>query len=98
MARHIRLLSNVGFPALYQFLFSYLLLLGNAGGMRSGILANVVIVTALVGIPLTVIYNFAWLPQRCSNALLLIVRPVLAAMVLPLCQLALLSTITQFIG
>lgn len=98
MARHVRLLANVGFPALYQFLFSYLLLLGNLDLVHSTRAVNIVIGTAIIGIPLIVAYNLTRLPLRCSNALLLIARPLLAAMALPFCQLALLFAIPLFKG
>lgn len=95
MVPQLRLLSNVGFPALYQGLFSYLLLLGNAGGTLSGLSTGLILGTSVIGIPLTMAFNLSSLEKRCASTLLLISRPVLAAMVLPLGQLLLLAVIPQ---
>lgn len=95
MVPQLRVLSNVGFPALYQGLFSYLLLLGHANGAWSVLIAGLIIGTAFIGIPLTMAYNLSSLSRQCPSTLLLIGRPVLVAMVLPLCQLVLLAVLPR---
>jgi hypothetical protein len=97
MVPQLRVLSNVGFPALYQGLFSYLLLLGHASGSWSVLIASVIIGSAFVGIPLTMAYNLSSLSRQCPNTLLLIGRPVLVAMVLPFCQLVLLAVLPRMV-
>ena len=98
MVPQLRVLSNVGFHALYQGLFSYLLLLGYASGQWSVLIASLIIGSAFIGIPLTMAYNLSALTRQCPSTLLLIGRPVLVAMVLPFCQLVLLVTLPRMAG
>lgn len=98
MIRRARLASNVGFPALYQAMFSYLLIIGHPRDGLSGLTVALILAAAWIGIPLTMAFNLAALSRRCAGTLSLIARPVLVTMVVPVCQLTLMAAVPRFLS
>lgn len=89
MNMRMRVLSNIAFPALYQSLFSYFLVIGFVGKPLSGSCGPLIILAAAIGIPLTARFNFRKLAKGTQRSFLLILHLMLAALIVPLIQLAL---------
>lgn len=91
--RQMRVLSNVAFPALYQGLFSYLLVIGFVREPINGWHSTLIILAAALGIPLTARFNFKKLASGAKRSFGLILHLMLAALVVPLIQLAIFLTL-----
>lgn len=95
MQKQMRILSNVAFPALYQTLFSYFLVIGFVGSPIHGAHSTLIILAAAVGIPLTARFNLKKLGSASKRNFLMILQPMLAALVLPMIQLGVFLTLPK---
>lgn len=86
MPTTVRVLSNIGFPVLYQLLFSYLLFLGRGGFPASGIVFRVVLGSALVGVPLSMVCHTLFLGKSPHGPAKVLGRRLLITFILPAWQ------------